>query len=234
MTSRLKASSPPSTSAVLSTNKPLVMGILVEGICGGNLIYMIITLNTAKHNWNYFLAIEKDLANLAQYIEFEESNLGTFWIELAHILLSASSEVDVIMKQLCSFLSNNTPLENINQYKKIISEKMPELIEEKVFINRYWLTFTPWENWKNWTNPDWWSSYNNVKHHRNDCFKEANLQNTINSVGALLISVAYYYKVAFSVEKWVDVNFKETFHNLEPESTFLKLSDQYYYSNLVV
>lgn len=62
---------------------------------------VMITFKTTMLHWNYFLAIEKDLENLSRYIEFDESNLKTYSIELTHILFSASSEVDVVMKQLC-------------------------------------------------------------------------------------------------------------------------------------
>ena len=60
----------------------------------------MITFGTPKHHWNYFLAIEKDLEHLSRYIEFSDANLGTYSIELTHLLLSASSEVDVVMMNI--------------------------------------------------------------------------------------------------------------------------------------
>ena len=65
----------------------------------------MITSVKTKHHWNYFLAIEKDLEKLSRYIEFSNDNLDTYSIELTHILLSSSSEVDVIMKQLCLLMN---------------------------------------------------------------------------------------------------------------------------------
>ena len=44
-------------------------------------------------HWNYYIALEQDLAKLSRYIEFAEGNFSTYSIELAHLLLAASSEV---------------------------------------------------------------------------------------------------------------------------------------------
>jgi hypothetical protein len=194
----------------------------------------MITFGTPKHHWNYFLAIEKDLENLSRYIEFSNANLGTYSIELTHLLLSASSEVDVIMKQLCSLISPNQPANNINDYKLIIQTNMPTFINEEIEIDRFGLTFKPFDNWVGTENPNWWRSYNNVKHQRNNCFHEANLQNTINAVGALLLTVVYYYKYAFTNEAGHEIHFKDTTRQLQPEASFVKINASYYYSHLIV
>lgn len=193
----------------------------------------MITFGTPKHHWNYFLAIEKDLEHLSRYIEFSKANLGTYSIELAHILLSASSEVDVIMKQLCAIIAPRQVAENINDYKTIIKGHLPALINEEISIDRFGLKYNPWDNWLGTKNPNWWKSYNNVKHQRNNFFHEANLQNTVNAVGALLITVVYYYKHAFSNEAGHVVNFKDTTKQLEPEATFVKINADYYYHHLI-
>lgn len=80
----------------------------------------MITFKTTMLHWNYFLAIEKDLENLSRYIEFAEPNLNTYSIELTHILFSASSEVDVVMKQLCNLIDPGQKVENIDDYRVLI------------------------------------------------------------------------------------------------------------------
>lgn len=191
----------------------------------------MITFKTSKLHWNYFLAIEKDLENLSRYIEFDESNLKTYSIELTHILFSSSSEVDVVMKQLCNLIDTDTKAENINDYRNIISIHSKEFNNEEVVINRYGLTFRPWLNWKNDKNPDWWRCYNYVKHERNKHYSEANLKNAINAVGALLLTVVYYYKYAFSQDYGEEIKFRDTIQRLIPESSFMKINNiDYYYS----
>ena len=54
-------------------------------------------------HWNYFLALESDLAQVSRYIEFDSNNYRTYSIELSHLLLASSSEVDVIAKGICGF-----------------------------------------------------------------------------------------------------------------------------------
>ncbi len=189
---------------------------------------------TPKHHWNYYLAIQNDLEKISRYIEFCSDNLETYSIELAHILLSASSEVDVIMKQLCGIVVPGGAFENINHYKAAITAHIPVLINEEVSIPRYGMTHRPWENWNGATNPDWWKSYNNVKHQRNDHYPEANLQNTVNAVGALLVTTVYYYKFAFETEAGHAVDFTETTRQLDSAShSFMKLSPAYYNAYLI-
>jgi hypothetical protein len=193
----------------------------------------MITFKTPKHHWNYYLAIEKDLEHLSRYIEFAPANLGVYSIELVHILLSASSEVDVVMKQLCNLISPGMQHNTINDYRPTIQTKVNSLISEPVNIDRFGLTFRPWENWIGEANPDWWRSYNKVKHERNSHFQEANLQNTVNAVGALLLTTIYFYKYAFSAEAKTQVNFRETTRQLDPQNSFLQINSDYYYHNLI-
>ena len=105
---------------------------------------------TPKHHWNYFLAIAHDLEFISRYIEFCENNQDVYSIELAHIMLSASSEIDVVMKLLCGLADNTKPVNNINDYKAIIKSELPELINEEISINRFGLTYKPWINRVGW------------------------------------------------------------------------------------
>ena len=194
---------------------------------------MGITVSKSLIYWNYFLALESDLEIVSRYIEFIESNFKTYSIELASLLLSSSSEIDVIMKELCGLLSHDDKTENISDYRDIIKKNKSELVEESVSIPRYGIELNPWTNWKEDNNPYWWRSYNNVKHKRNIYFNEANLKNVLNSLGALLITNFYYYLEKFSKEKgqtqdpiWI------TKTKLQPEPKLFKLKKEYYLSSI--
>jgi hypothetical protein len=54
----------------------------------------------------------------------------------------------------------------------------------------------PWESWTNENPPDWWTSYNKVKHHRNEHFGRASLQHTIESVAAVYVLNLYWNQQA--------------------------------------
>jgi hypothetical protein len=185
----------------------------------------MLTFGLQLHHWNYFLALEKDLKNISRYIEFSKDNEETYSIELSHILLSASSEVDVVMKLLCEQIDSSAPRENINNYRDIIQWKLPSFIDEKVSIPRFNIEFTPWENWANNsnTNPNWWTSYNHIKHERNLYFREANLKNTINCVSALFLTVIYYYKFFYS-QQHGNLDIPTVMVHLTPRASFLQTS----------
>ena len=185
-------------------------------------------------HWNYFLALESDMSQIARFIEFAERNFSTHSIELAHLLLAASSEVDVVAKQICALVDPNSPAENINDYHQIITTRISEFSSEEIFIPRHGITLVPWTNWANESSPFWWKSYNHVKHKRALYFEEANLKNALNALAALLVAVFYFYKLTFQLENPNGCNEKETSRRLEPESQLFRLRDRYYYSPVVV
>lgn len=193
---------------------------------------MIETSKSFIH-WNYFLAIESDLEKLSRYIEFIDTNFKTYSIELAYLLLASSSEIDVVLKQLCFLLSPEEKKENIDDYRKIIKSKLPEFVNECIYINRHGIFVKPWENWNKDSKPDWWHSYNNVKHERDKYFNEANLGNTIRSVGGLLITSYYYYKKLFEKEAGGVLEPKKVTERLQPKSNFMELNSKFYYDIVV-
>jgi hypothetical protein len=144
--------------------------------------------------WQYYLAIELSLEETTRFVEATPDNYKTYSIEYARLLLSASSEIDVVCKLLCQKIDSTANPQNINEYRHIITNKYPNFYKMKVVIPRYGIEFFPWLKWQRSTNPDWWKSYNNVKHERSNHFAEANLENTFNAVAGLFSLLLYYYK----------------------------------------
>ena len=178
-------------------------------------------------HWNYFIALEADLEEISRYIEFTEDNFETYSIKLAQLLLATSSEVDVISKGICNYLDPESEATNIRQYREIIMQKHPEFANEQVFITRHGLQMQPWSNWNNNISPDWWQSYNNVKHNRNDFFNDANLEHVLNSISALLVSIFHYYRLEYLAQN-PEITDRNVTRILLPESVLLRLSDAYY------
>lgn len=144
-------------------------------------------------HWNYFLTIEDDLSVLSRYVDFSEKNSSTFSLEIAKILMAASAEIDVVLKQLCISLNSKTKATNINEYYNAIVTLLPEFKTFKVTIPTQCIELTPWSLWKKGKPPQWWQANNKVKHHRHEHFEQASLNNCLNSVAALYISVLYLY-----------------------------------------
>ena len=63
---------------------------------------MVIKVKENFVHWNYFIALEQDLIKVSRFIEFSQENFNTYSIELAHLLLATSSEIDVVLKALCN------------------------------------------------------------------------------------------------------------------------------------
>ncbi len=150
-------------------------------------------------HWNYFIALESDLDQISRFIEFDRKNFSTYSIELAHLLLAASSETDVVAKVLCRKLDATKKPGRISDYQKIIPKRIPEFCDSRILCPKYDLVFTPWRNWKPKRSPDWWSSYNKVKHQRNEHFRDANLKNALNALAGLMVTVSFYYQCELGI-----------------------------------
>lgn len=144
-------------------------------------------------HWNYFLALDSDAEKLSRYVEFTQDNFDAYSIEMARLLLSAASEVDVVAKLLCNQVDSSAKAKTIEDYRDILNDPLIELRDMTIEIPRYGLTLTPWKNWKKNKTPNWWSDYNKVKHKRDINFEKANLQNTLNSIAGLYCLLLYYY-----------------------------------------
>jgi hypothetical protein len=160
------------------------------------------TTETPPPYWEYFLALESDLAKCSRYVEFLPDNYQIYSIEFARIIMAASSEFDTIAKEICNSLGNKNP-KNVIDYRNTILNKHPCFCDYKIAIPKYNIDgFAPFENWKipknsngNYTNPTWWTEHNDIKHNRVESsnFKKANLKNAIHSIGGLLTSLIYLY-----------------------------------------
>lgn len=198
---------------------------------------MAITVSSSNLYWNYFLALEKDMEQVARFIEFAEPNFKVYSIELAHLLFAASSEVDVIAKALCKLLSPTEDARDIRDYRRTITTALSDFAKERVQVSRFGLTLDPWSTWRNTTtsatNPTWWKGYNNVKHQRNDHFADANLKHALNSLAGLLVMEFFYHRQLWIHEKGNVPRNKDITNLLEPNSTMFRLKEEYYVSNLV-
>lgn len=149
--------------------------------------------------WQHFLALEADFAATSRYVDFSPDNYYVFSIEYATLLLAISSEIDVLCKLICKNLDRSAKRGNIGHYRACLT-KHTQIASEEVFIPRYNLTFRPWSDWTSGKNPDWWDSYNNVKHHRDLHFAEANLKNCSNAISGLFVIVIYCHEAEKSAD----------------------------------
>jgi hypothetical protein len=143
------------------------------------------------HYWQYFVALESDLAKASRYVEISDDNMETYSVEFARLILSAGSEVDVLAKVLSDQHSLIIMPNNIDGYRKAITTKFQEFAFLSIRIPRYSLELKPWREWHDGKNPIWWRAYNDIKHERNVNFKQATLSNALNAVAGAFTLVCY-------------------------------------------
>lgn len=154
-----------------------------------------------------FLAIESDLLLVSRYIEFCKENMETYSFELARLLITIGSEVDIALKIFCREVDNNAELENMSDYKKILlnDEKMNNVNgtfnvgkrfwdkNVRIDIPEYSMHLHPWQGLEHDKKLPWWDAYNNIKHNRIECYMEANLRNVLSAAAGLFYIIRQLY-----------------------------------------
>jgi hypothetical protein len=143
--------------------------------------------------WHYFVSLCEDAEKTTRFVEPTPDNFNTYSIEYARLYLAIGSEVDVVAKLLCEKIKPTAKVKNIDDYRPVILAAFPDLPAVQVVVPRHEISFTPWLGWQTGVNPLWWTKHNAVKHARHKSFKEANLENTLNALGGLLVLVGYFY-----------------------------------------
>ena len=157
--------------------------------------------------WEYYLNIEADLTACSRYVEFVQENYNTYSNEFARIIVIACAEIDAIFRELCNLIDSSAKADKIYKYFPIILSVFPNFRSGKLDIRRCGLVFEPWKSWEETISPEWWGkSYNKIKHDRYNHFEKASLENALNSVGALLITILYYHQYISGKSLNVDLN----------------------------
>ena len=160
-----------------------------------------------------FKIIEKDLENLFEYIEPDQSNFKVFSLKLYELFLRICTEYE----------SNCKAILKANKYLKPENEwgiKSYNLIEVSSKLSSYSVkisgldkTFVPFVDWKNDNSLSWYQDYNEVKHNRNTSFKKANLENVLNAVSGLIVILFSQFHVQMN-------NYKNDFNPVINDDEF--------------
>ena len=146
--------------------------------------------------WNYYLTLEEDFEKTNRFVELNKDNYNTYSVEFSKQLQSICSEIDVLCKSICNFY-NELPTkkedQNMYKYTQIIIKNIPDIKESEINLKRINIALKPFECWPH--KPEWWDSYNQVKHHRHEQFNQANLKNVLNALGGLFILETYLLDV---------------------------------------
>lgn len=154
----------------------------------------MISENASFRHWNYFLALESDLAQLSRFVEFTHENYATYSIEMVRLLLATASEVDVVLRQHCARVAGSERADDMERYRRVCCVHEPKMAALPISVPRFGLELTPWINWQKDRSPEWWADHNKVKHERGAHFSRANLKNVLNAMGGLFVALIFYYR----------------------------------------
>lgn len=185
----------------------------------------MIEVKNKNIHWGYYLPLEADLDSLSRYIEFDEPNFDVYSVELARFILSASAEVEAVLKDLIFLYSRASP-RNISECMNSILKSSPDFPDKAVLSQRYGLMLRPWDNWRYGKAPDWWQAYNGIKHDRRSSFHMANLRNALNAVAALyLVNVSYSFQLLNSNSDGYPFDLRNVIPSLKTSVDLFRIDD---------
>lgn len=147
--------------------------------------------------WNYYVHLENDCLQLAQYIEFCSVNYNTCSNAIIAQLLNVGAEFDHFCKVVCGIAAyDRYPYPNISDYAAHLLNEIPDLKNVKVHLQGYPDDLYPFKNWnpKKASKLFWWKAYTNIKHDRTANYTMGNLYNLLNALAALYYLEMYYCK----------------------------------------
>ena len=187
--------------------------------------------------WSYFLSLENDLNRCSKYVEFAENNLSVYSTEILKLFFAASSEFEVVMKEIGRKYKYSKILEarndkniNIETIKNLINENtnLRMMKEMPICLKHYNLTFVPIK--EIFASESWWRDYNLVKHNRSKNYFRANLKNALKSTGSLFLANVFFYEIENHKEKCTfNDNLTITLSNL-PKTNLFETKNKSYYS----
>lgn len=161
-------------------------------------------MNTTEFKKNYishYLLLEKDFQATAEYVTISEDNYDTYSVAFLKLLLTIGSEIDVMLEFLSKLYDPDTKETGFGCSKTILKNE-PDIKSLELQLRSEGLSIMPWDC----NNiPDWWTLYNEIKHHRYEAatqfdptrkyYQYANLRNVVTSLAALLSLELYAYRI---------------------------------------
>lgn len=141
--------------------------------------------------------IEEEVLELSSAIHFVDENLDVYSIKIADLIVRISIEIESLAKDIVTLETKKEM--SVGDSIKWLNKNW-DLPKKKVIINSPYfyfgeniMNFQPF-NYKNKDQNDYYSTYNSIKHHRNECLHKATLYILIRALGALYVLNMNYKK----------------------------------------
>lgn len=147
-----------------------------------------------------FDELETRLKECLEFIPFIDNNYGVISPKFITIILDSCSLIESLFIE---YLNANDKKYTFKDYARLVEPEL-ELGETiSIFLNSPIKFISPYKNWQN-TIPEWWNTYNKLKHDRLSNYQLATYESTINSITALhqLISKIYDLIPALITAGW--------------------------------
>ena len=147
---------------------------------------------TPEHYIRAFLLLQRDLQQLFDFIEPDDSNLLTYSFRTHELLLRTCVEIEAnfkaILKENGYTRSGNW---DMRDYQKVEESHRLSAYEIRVPIWRGTQGLRrPFQAWASSEPLPWYSAYNDSKHDRLTAFKRASFANALDAVTALVVIIS--------------------------------------------
>lgn len=154
---------------------------------------------------NNFIALENQMIDILDYIPYIDSNLSVISPKFIPIILESCSLIESILKDT---LYDGKSRYTFKKYAEIFNKKINISDAITVFLGSKLQFLQPFENWINLI-PNWWHSYNKLKHDRLNNFHVATFETTIYALSALhqIICQSRLFVEELIRIEWVDPDY---------------------------
>lgn len=169
----------------------------------------MVNMSISKLNWNYYLALERDLSSTFNYVECCTDNYKTYSIEFEKIFLSICAEFDSVVKDFAVMNSTAKRPCNIKDAFDLLNGSNSldfSTLSVRLLLNQGH-QLRPLSDWSKggYKKLGWWGSYTEIKHDRSSSYKNANLKNCLDSLASLyLVEIASLRKAG--IERLSPIN----------------------------
>ena len=148
--------------------------------------------------WQMYLNLEDEFLKAAEYVLIDDKQLSVYSLKNADLLMSVSTQIEAISKQL--FFDNGGTTEREYPYfdtdclghlksKWDIERKEVDVVSPFVMMSAR--TLTPLEHCSEWGNCKWKNAYQAVKHDRLENIDKASAENLLHALAALYLLNIY-------------------------------------------
>lgn len=157
--------------------------------------------------WEYYKDLERQFESFLEYVPYLDGNKRTFSFRLASLILSLGAHIDSAFREMakCENFSDEYPelRKKAEKGKTTIEDYLPLAescrLSKKVVMFKCLpngISVTPFEYYLKekgkLSTPNWWNTYNKVKHQFSNNFKKATLQTTKDALaGAFLLNAIH-------------------------------------------